>query len=140
MAFPLRPRRFTLPADLYSMPPDQQPGVYLPRARRGEPRRSRERRRHVREPFPVYQRMADLPGHEQLTEADFHRVRCHDASLGGISFWTRRRPLHNELWLELGLDDSTRIVGAAVRHVEAITCLESPLVLVGCELAKSRRD
>jgi hypothetical protein len=76
-----------------------------------------ERRKRAREPFPAIQRIAPYSGSGVPDEKEFFEVRCRDISNGGVSFLTPGRPDFDSLVIGFTTaPDTITYIAAEVAH------------------------
>jgi hypothetical protein len=81
--------------------------------------REPELRQYPRRPYPVTQLVAFHEEGQQPTKEMLQAVRCHDISLGGISFFLSGPPPQKHCTLVLGRPPGLIFVRARVAHCEA---------------------
>jgi hypothetical protein len=94
--------------------------------------RQAERRRDPRWPYRVTQMVAFHDEFQKPTKDMLQPVRCHDISLGGISFFLAGRPPTHHCTLVLGRPPGLIFVNGRIVHCEP-TELSPDEWIVGCE-------
>ncbi|HEX3871024.1 MAG TPA: hypothetical protein VHV77_11340 [Pirellulales bacterium] len=94
--------------------------------------RNVERRAHARHLYGMQQPIAATENPK--TMAPFRQRRCHDLSFAGFSYWTAEPPTGEQVVLAAGANDGYIELVAEVRHATEVSCLRSPVYLVGCEI------
>jgi hypothetical protein len=94
--------------------------------------RDHEKRRDKRWPYRVMQFVAFHDVHEQPSKLMLQSVRCHDISLGGISFYLDAPPPRQNCTIILGRSPELIYVRARVVHSEKSEVSRGEWV-VGCE-------
>ena len=98
------------------------------------PRQS-ERRREPRYPYRVTQLAAFHEASQKATKEMFQPVRCHDISLGGISFFLAGPPKTEHCTLVLGRPPALIYVRAQILHSEPTE--DSPDTwIIGCQFVE----
>jgi hypothetical protein len=101
--------------------------------------RENERRRDRRWPYRVTQLVAFHDIHEQPSKFMLQPVRCHDISLGGISFFIAGPPPRQNCTILLGRAPGLIYVRARVIHSEPAEDSPDEWV-VGCEFVTKLDD
>lgn len=91
-----------------------------------------ERRRNLRVPFPRMQEIAPIVDGKLPDRSRFLKVRCHDISAGGFSFFLPNTPDFEELVVALGEGDSRKYLTAKVLHARSAEFDGRRMKLVGC--------
>lgn len=100
---------------------------------KGQPAvRQPERRSDARWPYPVTQLVAFHEDDQQVTKEMLQAVRCHDISLGGLSFFLAKPPPQKYCTVVLGRPPSLIFVKARVAHFEA-TGASLREWIIGCQ-------
>lgn len=102
----------------------------------GEPSVAHQQRRQsVRFPFAAVQLALPLIPGRPLDRDSLCKVRCHDLSRSGISFYWPREPDFSNICLGLGTRGKRSWIKARVIHTRCIEG-EEPRYLVGCALVE----
>jgi hypothetical protein len=83
--------------------------------------------------YPREHRVAVYDHGKDLSQHDFHLVRCKDLSVGGISFWWDSQPAMAELIIEFDDVSGSKYLLAHVRNVSRT---EVGHYLVGCQFIR----
>lgn len=92
-----------------------------------------ERRESPRQPFPYTQYIAAYRQGEVLSPSQFEKVRCHDLSATGFSFWIEAPPEYRFLVVRFGAPPEFMYLTAEVMHTTKRSRDGRVMFVVGCK-------
>jgi hypothetical protein len=101
-------------------------------------RRNSERRAHSRDLYVNSQPIAELPYNDSSAEPEFRLRRLHDLCNEGFSYWGTEVPRGDRVVLATETSGGYVELLAEVCHISEVTCMSTPLYLVGCRVLGTR--
>lgn len=92
-----------------------------------------ERRGRERSPYPCEQLVAPLHGERLPDASQFVRVKCHDLSTGGFSYFSPALPACDQIVVAFGNATRYTFLAAHIRYAKRVVQAGSTIFQIGCQ-------